>query len=83
MLKRFQVLLTDWLAEYAQFVSEEYDVSFSEAVRILMCIGTVYAVREIFPQFKSKMISSSSTTKFCTTIEIGSWQAFRCPFERV
>jgi hypothetical protein len=36
-------------------VSEEYDISFSEAVRILMCIGTVQAIRELFPQYKNKM----------------------------
>jgi len=55
MLKRYQVLLTDWLAEYAQFVSKEFDISFSEAVRILMCIGTVQAIKELFPQYKNKM----------------------------
>ena len=55
MLKRYQVLLTDWLAEYAQFVSEEFDISFSEAVRIMMCIGAIQAIRELSPQYKTKM----------------------------
>jgi len=55
MLKRYQVLLTDWLAEYAQFVSDEFDLSFSEAVRILMCIGSVQAIRELSPQYKTKI----------------------------
>ena len=55
MLKRYQVLLTEWLAEYAQFVSEEFDVSFSESVRILMCIGAVQAIKELSPRYKTRM----------------------------
>ena len=55
MLKRYQVLLTDWLAEYARFVSEEFDISFSEAVRILMCIGTLQAIKELSPKYKNKI----------------------------
>jgi len=55
MLKRFQVLLTEWLAEYAQFISQEFDVSFSEAVRILMCIGSIQAIKELSPKYKTKM----------------------------
>ena len=52
MLKRYQILLSDWLAEYAQFVSQEYDLSFSEAVRIIMCIGSIQAIRELEPKYK-------------------------------
>lgn len=55
MLKRYQVLLSDWLAEYAQFISQEYDISFSEAIRIIMCLGAVEAVRELYPRHKSNL----------------------------
>jgi len=55
MLKRCQVLLTDWLSEYAKFISETYDMSFSEAVRVLMCLGAIQAVSELKPQVKPNL----------------------------
>jgi len=55
VLKRFQILLSDWLAEYAQFVSGEYDISFSEAVRIIMCVGAIQAIRELHLKYKSHL----------------------------
>ena len=55
MLKRYQVLLSDWLGAYAQFISEEYDLSFSESVRVLMCVGALQSIKEVFPKYKAKM----------------------------
>jgi len=55
MLKRYQVLLTDWLGEYAQFISQEYDISFSEAVRIIMCVGAIQSIKELYPRHKSNL----------------------------
>ena len=52
MLKRYQVLISDWLAEYANFITEVYDCSFSEAVRILMSIGAMAAITELNPKYK-------------------------------
>ena len=54
MLKRHQVLLTDWQTEYARFISETYDISFSEAVRALMATGIIRTVKQIHPEFESK-----------------------------
>ena len=51
MLKRHQILLTDWLGEYARFITKVYDISFSEAVRILMCLGALHAISETEPKF--------------------------------
>jgi hypothetical protein len=54
MLKRHQILLTDWLTEYVNFITKYYDMSFSEAVRLLMCFGALQAISELYPHFKPK-----------------------------
>lgn len=38
MLKRYQVLFEDWLADHLKAISKKYDISFSEAVRIVLCL---------------------------------------------
>ena len=52
MLKRFQILLEDWQEEFLRFVSETYDVSFSESTRMVLCVGMMEATRELCPGFK-------------------------------
>ncbi len=37
MLKRYQVLLEDWLADYIKHLAEIYDTSFSETIRLTLC----------------------------------------------
>jgi len=55
MLKRCQILLTDWLIEYGNCIAEVYDVSFSEAVRVLMSVGAMAAITELDPKYKSSV----------------------------
>jgi hypothetical protein len=55
MLKRCQVLLTDWQLEYTKFISEIYDVSFSEAVRVLVSLGAIAAITELKPEYKHEV----------------------------
>jgi len=64
MLKRCQVLLTDWLADYANLITEVYDISFSEAVRVLMCVGAMAAITEL----ESKHKPSVSIKKMLVTL---------------
>lgn len=52
MLKRQQVLLTDWLVDYIKFISEKYDVSFSEIIRITLCLQLGRLISLIFPKHK-------------------------------
>lgn len=54
MLKRFQVLLSDWQAEYVKFISERYDLSFSEALRMIISVWAIGATKTMHPEFKSK-----------------------------
>ena len=37
MLKRYQVLLEDWLADYIKHAAKIYDLSFSETIRLTLC----------------------------------------------
>lgn len=38
MLKRNQVLLNDWLVDIIKEMAEKYDLSFSETIRIFVCL---------------------------------------------
>ena len=53
MLKRYQVLLPDWLEEYIKFLVDQYDTSFSEAIRIELCIAVLCMVPRLFSEYKS------------------------------
>jgi len=52
MLKRHQVLLTDWLTDYIRFLSEKYDVSFSEVIRVSLSIFFTEMVSRLYPKYK-------------------------------
>ncbi|MFC1576354.1 hypothetical protein ACFL3J_01640 [Candidatus Omnitrophota bacterium] len=52
MLKRHQFLIEDWQEDYLKFISKTYDISYSEALRILFCIAAMQCVKEIHPQYK-------------------------------
>ncbi|MBN3037971.1 MAG: hypothetical protein JW869_00980 [Candidatus Omnitrophica bacterium] len=52
MLKRYQVLLNDWQAEHYKLMSRKYDVSFSEMIRMALCLDIIYATYLAFPKQK-------------------------------
>jgi len=52
MLKRCQVLLTDWQEEYIRKGSERYDQSFSEVLRIFLCEGFLHLIPLLHPEYK-------------------------------
>ena len=52
MLKRHQVLLEDYLVEYIRYNAEKYDISFSEAIRLALCIQYGNWISENYPQIK-------------------------------
>ena len=55
MLLRQQVLLEDWLVEYLKFLSERFDLSFSEVIRIGLCAQFDEMISLAFPKIKSKI----------------------------
>lgn len=52
MLKRYQVLLNDWLADFIRDMSDKHDISFSEAIRLGLCIYYGSMVSELYPDYK-------------------------------
>jgi hypothetical protein len=52
MLKRYQVLLPDWLEDYHKFLVDRYDLSFSEVLRIALCIEVLTIVPLLCPDYK-------------------------------
>jgi len=52
MLKRYQVLLPDWLEEYTMHLADRYNLSFSEIIRIQICFSTLSAVSSFYPEYK-------------------------------
>ncbi len=52
MLKRQQVLLEDWLVDYAKYLSQLYDLSFSEIIRLSMCIEYLDTISRVYTGFK-------------------------------
>ena len=55
MLKRHQVLLTDWLGDLIKFYSELYDVSFSEVIRLMLCSQLEHLVAVRCPRYKFRI----------------------------
>ena len=52
MLKRYQVLLPDWLEDYIKFLVDKYDLSFSEILRAEICFSILCSVTHLFPEYK-------------------------------
>jgi hypothetical protein len=55
MLKKYQVLIPEWLEEYIVFLAEKYDLSFSEIIRSEVCFSILCTVTQLFPDFKSSV----------------------------
>ena len=52
MLKRQQILLADWQVEHFKIISQKYDVSFSEMIRMALCMDIMFATKVAFPDHK-------------------------------
>ncbi len=52
MLKRFQVLLPDWLEDYVRYLVDKYDLSFSEVIRAEICCSIISSVASLYPSYK-------------------------------
>jgi len=55
MLKRYQILMNDWLADYWQFIATKYDFSFSEMVRLALCKHIIDVTKVAFPKYKANL----------------------------
>lgn len=50
--KRYQVLLSDWMEDYLKFITKKYDLNFSSAIRVHMCLGILNIISLLEPDFK-------------------------------
>ena len=60
MLKRFQVLLSDWQDEYVNLVCMRYDLSASSVIRLHLGLAILYSVQLIHPEYKQASDESFS-----------------------
>lgn len=54
MLKRYQVLLDEWLADFIKKRADYYDTSFSETIRIALCVYYGTIISQYCPEHKFK-----------------------------
>jgi len=52
MLERHQILIDDWQTEHYKLIAKKYDVSFSEMIRMALCMDIMVATRIVFPKYK-------------------------------
>ena len=52
MLKRYQVLLPNWLEDYVKLLVDKYDLSFSEVIRTMICNWILATVPSLYPELK-------------------------------
>ncbi|NIO49584.1 MAG: hypothetical protein GTN73_09160 [Candidatus Aminicenantes bacterium] len=52
MLKRYQVLLSDWIEDYIKVVAEKYDISTSAVIRIHMGLAIIFVMTTLYPEYK-------------------------------
>lgn len=57
MLKRYQVLLPDWLDDYIKFGVDRYGISFSELIRLQVCLASLDCIEELHPEYKPNITS--------------------------
>ncbi|MBD3246018.1 MAG: hypothetical protein GF333_03310 [Candidatus Omnitrophica bacterium] len=62
MLKRYQVLLKDYLAEYIQYIGREYDLSFSETIRVALSLHFCEVISGMYPK-KTFGVDTKEMTK--------------------
>ena len=51
MLKRYQVLIPDWLEEYIKYGVKRYRLSFSELIRLELCFSVLAMVCSLYPDY--------------------------------
>ncbi len=57
MLKKYQVLIPDWLEDYIKYVAERYDLSISEIIRAEICFAVISQVSHFYPEYKAGISS--------------------------
>jgi hypothetical protein len=65
MLKRYQVIINEWLADALKETAKEHNLSFSEVLRLAACLYAGGLIKELHPEypfpFDSKKIKEIMT----------------------
>lgn len=82
MLKRHQVLLSDWLEDYIKFVARKYDLSSSAVIRIHVALGILFVRTTVHPEYKLnfgdrefKELSKKATEGKLDDAEVHQWMS--------
>jgi len=51
--KRYQVLIPEWLEDYIKFGVEKYGLSFSELLRLEICLSVISTMDALYPEYKT------------------------------
>ncbi len=57
MLKRYQVLIDDWMEAYVKLVAEKYNISASAAIKVHLGISILYVTPALLPGYKPNLTS--------------------------
>lgn len=68
ILKRYQVLLPDWLEDYVKFLVDKHDLSFSEILRAEICFSILCSVTHLFPEYKLDLTCENMLTHLETSV---------------
>ena len=71
MLKRNQVLLNSWIVDHTKAIAKKYDVSFSEVIRLLVCLQACTNIKMLYPEYESKVKLSALSSSISTTNKKG------------
>ena len=55
MLKRYQVLLSDWIEDYIKLVAKKYDISTSAVIRVHMALAIMCVINILHPEYKPNL----------------------------
>lgn len=61
MLKRYQVLLPDWLEDYLKWGVKQTGLSFSEIIRLEICFSVLSLIEELHPEYKPNITMKDVT----------------------
>lgn len=53
MQKRYQVLIPGWLEDYLKLGVKKFGVSFSELLRLEICLSVISTMEALYPAYKT------------------------------
>ena len=53
MQKRYQVLIPEWLEDYIKLGVKKYGLSFSELLRLEICLSVISTMEALYPSYET------------------------------